>query len=170
MQIGPGWRDDLMANSERVGVKGAIIGWFHNPGFAVVTLARAMQRLHARGTRFGKAISCLIWWYIARRYGCHISPATRFGSALRLPHPVGIVIGSGVRLGDNVTLYQHVTLGRRNADLPGCPVVENGVTIYAGAVLAGAVTIGEAAIIGANAVVVRDVAPGKVARVRPVDV
>lgn len=169
MRTGFGWRADLMANSERKGLKGALYAWIKNPGFAVVTLARAMQRWHARGT-FGKIVAGLIWWHIVRRYGCHISPTARFGAALRLPHPVGIVIGDGVVLGDDVTLYQHATLGRRNASLPGYPHVRNGVTIYAGAVLAGAITVGEAAVIGANAVVVHDVAPGTTARVRPTEV
>lgn len=168
--MGSHWRDDLAVNSERTGVRGAIYAWVKHPGFAVVTLARAMQRWHARGTTLGKLVAGLIWVHIVRRYGCHISPTSRFGSALRLPHPVGIVIGDGVRLGDHVTLYQHATLGQRNARLPGCPLVGNGVTIYAGAVLAGAITIGDAAVIGANAVVDRDVAPGAIARVRAANV
>ncbi|RSV32953.1 serine acetyltransferase [Sphingomonas sp. ABOLE] len=169
MQMGAGWRGDLMVNSSRTGRKGAIQAWIRNPGFAVVTLARAMQRWHARGTPLGKVISALIWWHIVRRYGCYISPAARFGSALRLPHPVGIVIGDDVRLGDNVTLYQHVTLGRRNAALASYPMVGDGVTVYAGAVLVGPITIGEGAVIGANAVVASDVAPGRIARVRSGD-
>jgi len=157
-----------MVNSSRSGLKGAIYAWIKNPGFAVVTLARMMQRWHARGG-FGKVVAGLIWVHIVRRYGCYISPTARIGAALRLPHPIGIVIGDGVRIGDNVSLYQHVTLGRRNADLPGYPVVEDAVTIYAGAVVAGPITIGQSAMIGANALVVRNVAPGGVARVSAAD-
>lgn len=160
-----GWREDLAANAERSGVIGALFAWFRNPGFAVVTLARAMQWWHARGSAVGKVVAGLLWCHLVRRYGCHISPTARFGAALRLPHPVGIVIGDGVRLGDNVTLYQHVTLGRRSAKRPGYPSVESGATVYAGAVLIGAITIGAGAVVGANAVVGADVAPGGMARV-----
>lgn len=142
-----------------------MLAWIKNPGFAVVTLARAMQWGDARGTILGKVVASLFWWYIVRRYCCYISPSARFGASLRLPHPVGIVIGDGVRLGDEVTLYQHVTLGRRSTKVDGYPVVGDGVTIYAGAVLIGAITIGDSAVIGAHAVVDGDIAPGKVARV-----
>ncbi|MHA6721293.1 serine O-acetyltransferase [Sphingomonas sp. RS6] len=146
-----------------------MIAWFKNPGFAVVTLARVMQWGDARGSIFGKFVASLFWWHIVRRYGCYISPSSRFGSSLRLPHPVGIVIGDGVRLGDGVTLYQHVTLGRRSAKVDGYPAVGDGVTVYAGAILIGAIAIGDAAVIGAHATVDRDVARGEVVRTRMAD-
>lgn len=70
---------------------------------------------------------------------------------------LGIVIHKKCVVGDNVLLYQQVTLGGGRGK--GVPVIGNNVTIGAGAKIIGDVTIGEGAKIGANAVVIRDVPP-----------
>jgi serine O-acetyltransferase len=89
--------------------------------------------------------------------GCDIGlalPKTVF-----LPHPMGIVIHSGTRIGDNVVIGHQVTLGGR--DLSGAaPQVEEGVYIGAGAKILGGVRIGRGATVGANAVVTKDVPAG----------
>ena len=72
----------------------------------------------------------------------------------------GIVIGSEVVIGADVTIYQNVTLGRAHADEGSNPVIKDGVTLYAGAMVIGAVTIGAGAVVGANSVVRNDVAAG----------
>ncbi len=97
---------------------------------------------------------------IERRYACYISPRAQIGPRLRLPHPVGIVIGEGVVIGAGCTIYQHVTLGgRRIGDWRrgAYPVVGDDVVLFAGAVLAGSLSIGDRATVGANAVVLVDV-------------
>lgn len=124
------------------------------------TLARAATRLRARGGLMAKIGARLIVDRLAAGYGIYLSPVAAIGEDLALPHPVGIVIGDGVRIGDGVTIYQNVTIGRRNATFPDYPVVENGSTIFAGAVVAGAVRIGRNATVGANAVVISDVPDG----------
>jgi serine O-acetyltransferase len=89
--------------------------------------------------------------------GCDIGlalPKTVF-----LPHPMGIVIHDGARIGDNVVIGHQVTLGGR--DVSGAaPQVEDGVYIGAGAKILGGVRIGRGATIGANAVVTKDVPAG----------
>lgn len=107
---------------------------------------------------------------IERRYGCYISPRAQIGARLRLPHPVGIVIGDGVVIGEGCTLYQHVTLGgRRRGDWQrgAYPIVGDGVVLFAGAVIAGAIAIGDRSVIGANAVVLEDVPPDSTAAGNP---
>lgn len=97
---------------------------------------------------------------IERRYGCYISLRSRIGPGLKLPHPVGIVIGQGVIIGKRCTIYQHVTLGgRRIGDwrAGAYPVVGDDVTIFAGAAIVGAVSIGDRATIGANAAVLDNI-------------
>ena len=76
-----------------------------------------------------------------------------------LPHPVGIVIHTGTRVGEDVVIGHQVTLGGR--DLSGAaPEVEAGAYIGAGAKILGGVRIGRGATVGANAVVTRDVPAG----------
>jgi serine O-acetyltransferase len=79
------------------------------------------------------------------------------------PHPIGIVIASGVVIGKKVTIYQNVTIGRKTVgDESSYPVVCDNVIVYAGAVLIGNITIGARSIIGANAIVSKSVPPDSV--------
>jgi len=85
---------------------------------------------------------------------------------LFLPHPYGIILGSPSRLGNDVTLMQQVTLGARDPWFHGAdvskeyPTIKEGAYIGAGAKILGPVTIGEWAIVGANAVITKDVPAG----------
>src|SRR3546814_14708052 len=77
--------------------------------------------------------------------------------------PGGLVLGSA-SIGDNVTIFQNVTLGARHFDggynLSRRPVLHARVTVGAGAVILGPVTIGEGATVAANSLVLADVPPG----------
>jgi serine O-acetyltransferase len=100
--------------------------------------------------------------------GSELSPEARVGPGLFLPHPLGVVIGTGVAIGRDVTLYQGVTLGARRGspgEGPGSPetaypVLADRVTVYPHALILGGIHVGEAAVILGNAVVVRDVREG----------
>lgn len=104
--------------------------------------------------------------FLQKRLCCQIP--SRHYRTVRFPHPVGIVIGDGVRIGNEVRIYQNVTLGLlentpASTAVDQYPILEDGVIVYAGAVIAGAVTIGAGSVIGANAVITKDVPPGSVA-------
>jgi serine acetyltransferase len=86
----------------------------------------------------------------------------RYWRSVMFPHPVGIVIGDGAVIGRNVRIYQNVTLGLTENGVGGYPTIEDGVAIYAGAVVIGGITVGAGAVIGANAFVSRDVPAGSV--------
>lgn len=89
--------------------------------------------------------------------GCDIGLA--LPKSVFLPHPLGIVIHSGTRIGDDVVIGHQVTLGGR--DVTGAaPRVENGVYIGAGAKILGGVRIGRGPTVGANAVITKDVPAG----------
>lgn len=77
-----------------------------------------------------------------------------------LPHPLGIVIHSGAKLGNDVVIGHQVTIGGRDLTA-GAPDIADGVYIGAGAKILGTVRIGPGATVGANAVVTRDVPAGK---------
>jgi serine O-acetyltransferase len=92
--------------------------------------------------------------------GIEIHPAARIGKGLFIDHGSGVVIGETVDIGDDVTLYQGVTLGGTGfATGKRHPTVQDNVTIGSGAKLLGPITIGHGAKIGANSVVVTDVPP-----------
>jgi serine O-acetyltransferase len=90
--------------------------------------------------------------------GIEIHPAAHIGQGLFIDHGAGVVIGETADIGDNVTLYQGVTLGGTGfATGKRHPTVQDNVTIGSGAKLLGPITIGHGAKIGANTVVITDV-------------
>jgi serine O-acetyltransferase len=86
--------------------------------------------------------------------------ARRRSSGFFVDHGMGVVVGETAEIGDNVTLYQGVTLGGTGfATGKRHPTVEDNVTIGSGAKLLGPITVGHGAKIGANTVVIHDVPP-----------
>lgn len=94
---------------------------------------------------------------LALRFGIYAAPTAKIGRSICLPHPTGIVIGEGAVIGDDVTIYQHVTIGRRRKSDASYPAIGDGSTIYAGAVIIGPIVIGPGSVIGANTVVAKSV-------------
>ncbi len=103
---------------------------------------------------------------LQREFGCMVSPKAKIGPGLKLPHPNGIVIGEGVVIGERCTVFQQVTVGgARLGDWQrgAYPHIDDDVTLFAGAKLVGAISVGADVTVGANAVVTRDVPAGHVA-------
>ena len=97
--------------------------------------------------------------YLSRMVtGVEIHPAARIGRALFIDHGAGVVIGETAEIGDNVTLYQGVTLGGTGFQRgKRHPTVENNVVVGSGAKLLGPIVVGSCSKIGANSVVIHDV-------------
>ena len=92
--------------------------------------------------------------------GIEIHPAARIGEGLFIDHGMGIVIGETAEIGDDVTLYQGVTLGGSSRlREKRHPTLRDGVVVGAHAQLIGAVEVGEGARVGAGSVVVTSVPP-----------
>ena len=109
-------------------------------------------------------------WLLAGRFvsqlgrfmtGIEIHPGAKIGRRFFIDHGMGVVIGETAEIGDDVTLYQGVTLGGVSLD-PGKrhPTLGHGVIVGAGAAVLGPFTVGDGARVGSNAVVVKEVPPG----------
>ncbi len=95
--------------------------------------------------------------------GVDIHPGASLGSGIFIDHATGVVIGETAEVGDDVTIYQGVTLGGTNLEHgKRHPTIGDRVTIGAGAKILGPITIGDDSRIGANAVVVKSVPPNSV--------
>lgn len=93
--------------------------------------------------------------------GIEIHPGAKIGRRLFIDHGMGVVIGETAEIGDDVTLYQGVTLGGTSLSRgKRHPTLADGVIVGAGAKVLGAFTVGKGARIGANAVVLAAVEPG----------
>lgn len=96
----------------------------------------------------------------AHKTGIEIHPGATIGKRVVIDHGHGIVIGETAEIGDDVMIYQGVTLGGTGKDIgKRHPTIESGVMIGAGAKVLGPIKVGKNAKVAAGAVVVRDVDP-----------
>jgi serine O-acetyltransferase len=116
---------------------------------------RVSHFLHQKGFKF---LARLVSQFSRTITGIEIHPGARIGKNLFIDHGMGVVIGETSIIGDNVTLYQGVTLGGTGKDTgQRHPLIGNNVIIGAGAKVLGPIYIGENTRIGANAVVLKSV-------------
>jgi serine O-acetyltransferase len=127
------------------------------PGVHALLSHRVAHVLHDAGVPMVPRTLALVTRAVT---GIEIHPAATVGEGLFIDHGNGVVIGETAEIGENVTLYQGVTLGGTGfATGKRHPTVQDNVTIGSGAKLLGPITIGHGAKIGANTVVIHDVPP-----------
>jgi serine O-acetyltransferase len=125
------------------------------PGIHALLAHRVAHAFYAAGVPLLPRLIAMVTRTIT---GIEIHPAARIGRGLFIDHGTGVVIGETAEIGDDVTLYQGVTLGGTGfATGKRHPTVQDNVTIGSGAKLLGPITIGHGAKIGANSVVITDV-------------
>ena len=130
------------------------------PGVHALAFHRLAHRLWGAG------------WVVAARLVSHVSrfltgieihPGARIGEGVFIDHGMGVVIGETAEVGDDVTLYQGVTLGGTSLKREKRhPTLERDVVVGTGAAVMGAVRVGQGARIGAGSVVVAEVPPNSV--------
>jgi serine O-acetyltransferase len=127
------------------------------PGVQAVLVHRVAHELHTMGIPVVPRTLSMASRMVT---GIEIHPAASIGQGFFIDHGAGVVIGETAEIGDDVTLYQGVTLGGTGFQTgKRHPTLEDNVTVGAGAKLLGAITVGHGAKIGANSVVIHDVAP-----------
>ena len=128
------------------------------PGLHALLVHRLAHRLWLAGWRLPAR-----WLSQVSRFltGIEIHPGATIGERLFIDHGMGVVIGETAELGDDVTLYQGVTLGGVSGDSgKRHPTLEDGVVVGAGAAVLGPFIVGKGARVGSNAVVLQAVAAG----------
>lgn len=139
------------------------------PGMIAIMYHRLAHALQDLGAPF---LARMVAGIAHSKTGIDIHPAAKIGASFFIDHGVGVVIGETAEIGCHVRLYQAVTLGAKRfpADENGVllkgqprhPIVEDHVTIYAGATILGRVTIGRGSSIGGNVWLTHGVPPGSV--------
>ena len=129
--------------------------FFNYPGLWALLFHRLAHSLYNKGLRFLPRLISAIGQFLTV---IDIHPAATIGRRVFIDHGVGVVIGETAIIGDDVIIYQQVTLGGVSTSKgKRHPTVENGVVIGAGAKILGNITIGQNSKVGANSVVVKDV-------------
>ncbi len=130
---------------------------FCYPGFHAILFHRVAHALHRRNLTF---IARLISHLSRLLTGIEIHPGAKIGKRVFIDHGSGVVIGETAEIGDDVLIYQGVTLGGTGKEKgKRHPTVGNNVVIGAGAILLGPIKVGDNVKIGAGSVVIRDVPP-----------
>lgn len=130
------------------------------PSFWAIYKYRKAHKLYKAGHIFrARKIS----QRTAKKTGIEIHPAAEIGEGLFIDHGHGVVIGETTIIGDNVTLYQGVTLGGTGKEKgKRHPTLEDNVMVGAGAKVLGSFTIGENSKIGAGSVVLEEIPPNSI--------
>lgn len=128
---------------------------FNYPGLIALVHYRIAHWLYMRGfKKLGRAISGITLFLT----NVDIHPEAKIGRRVFIDHAIGVVIGQTAVVGDDVTIYQGVSLGGVSlARTKRHPTIESGVVIGAGAKVLGDIVVGANAKIGANSVVIKDV-------------
>lgn len=128
------------------------------PGLHAILLHRFAHKLWKKNLFWlGRTVSSFSRWLT----GIEIHPGATIGRRFFIDHGMGVVIGETALIGDDVTLYQGVTLGGTSWNKgKRHPTLKDGVVVGAGAKVLGPFEVGEAAKIGSNAVVTRAVPAG----------
>ena len=127
------------------------------PGFRAILSYRLAHRLYRRRHYF---LARYISQRAVRKTGIEIHPGARIGKGLFIDHGSGVVIGETTIIGNNVTLYQGVTLGGTGKEKgKRHPTLKDNVLVSAGAKILGSFTVGENSKIGAGSVVLSEVPP-----------
>lgn len=127
------------------------------PSFQVMLRYRVAHKLYRKKHYF---LARWVSQRAARKTGIEIHPGATIGKGLFIDHGAGVIIGETAVIGDNVTLYQGVTLGGTGKESgKRHPTLEDNVMVSAGAKILGSFTIGENSKIGAGSVVLKPVPP-----------
>ncbi|MBX7490210.1 serine O-acetyltransferase [Helicobacter turcicus] len=135
--------------------------FFNYPGLIALVHYRVAHKLYIKGFRvLARIIMGIIQWIT----NVDIHPACKIGHRVFIDHGVGVVIGETAEVGNEVTIYQGVSLGGVSLErVKRHPTIEDFVIIGAGAKVLGNIVVGAHSKIGANSVVIRHVPPNSTA-------
>lgn len=150
----------LCSDYQRVMTIGGKSIFFHIEFRTIIwyRIASYLVSKHNIFARFAYVIVKLIQVHLANKSGIEINAVTPIGKGLRIAHVGNIIIAGGVKIGENCTIHQCVTIGRTfSGSKAGCPIIGNNVIIFPGAIIVGNIMVGDNSVIGANSLVIDNV-------------
>lgn len=149
--------DIACVKSRDPAARSALEIFFLYPGFKAIRLHRRANWFYRHGMFF---FARWISQWASRKTGVEIHPAVKIGKRFFIDHGTGVVIGETAVIGDDVTIYQGVTLGGTGKDTgKRHPTIEDDVVVGAGAKVLGPFTVGRGSKVGAGAIVLKEVPP-----------
>ena len=161
------WKSDLYRNiGGRLGWKAGLRAYRLVPGFRFLFWYRLANQTRGAGGwwKLAYVLARIMHRHYLFKFGISIPYDTEIGPGFYIGHFGGIVVNSAAKIGRNVNISQGVTIGQVNrGERQGVPVIGDNVYIGPGAVIIGAIQVGNGCAIGANAVVTRDLPDNAVA-------
>ena len=148
---------DVWRCTGQTGWRALLRAWLSDPAFRPVFTMRLCQACAGAPVPLrGLLLAWARWWHQRARLRCAVDIpwSLQAGPGLKLLHGVGIVINADTAIGANVTIMQGVTIGGTQR---GIPIIEDDVIVCANATVLGNVRLGQGAVVGAGAVVLKDV-------------
>lgn len=147
-------KNDMKAYNKKINLLNFIYLLIFNSGFFTLFGFRVYAYLYKKSLPL-KVLSKLIQRFHEILTACYISPKAKIATGLKLPHPVGVVIGEGAIIGQNTTIYQGVTLGKGGDNL--YPNLGDDCVIFANSILIGGIKLSNKCTVGANSFVNKDI-------------
>ena len=138
----------------------SILNFQKTPQLIAMLLYRISRALYLNNSESGKEGREYAYSLLARHIGqIELFYSADIGKGFKINHGVGTVVGARCKIGENCMIHQNCTIGDREG---GRPTIGNNVTIFAGAMILGDITIGDNSIIGANSVVTKSCPPNSI--------
>ncbi|MBI0583138.1 MAG: serine O-acetyltransferase [Methanomassiliicoccus sp.] len=157
--IDMGWKDDVYTVLERDPAPRSFSeALMFSPGLHAILIQRVSHRFYVKGQY--KIARLLNYWGRVLT-GADVHPGATVGKGFFIDHATGVVVGETTIIGDNVSIFQGVTLGgvSTSKEEKRHPTIGNNVTIGAHATVLGDIVVGDNSKVGAGSVVVKDVPP-----------
>lgn len=150
--------DPALSSGEKIKLKDYLQVLVIYPSVHALIMHRIAHKIHNRGHKFTARFISQISRFFT---GIEIHPGATIGEEILIDHGMGVVIGETAEVGNRVTIYQGVTLGGTGKDTgKRHPTIGNNVIVGSGAKVLGPITIADNCKIGANSVVLDNVAEG----------
>jgi serine O-acetyltransferase len=148
-----------------------IIGCYRSPGAHAMVIFRFGQWLRIKNIiirLFLEPIYALLYHRIRSKWGIEIPRSAVIGPGLYIGHSGGIIISAGAKIGANVNISQQITIGvSGKGDKRGVPIIGDDVYIAPGAKIFGKIKVGNNVMIGANAVIYKDIPDNAIVVMEP---
>ena len=159
------YRNIIKADRNRYGNASHMMLYIKNAGYRIIVNYRRCKLYEGNKAAFILyMLQRLKYNRLCVRYGCDIPSHASIGAGFKIDHPVGIIINSGSKIGENVTVKSGAVIGKNDK---GVPIVGNNVLIGVHALIIGNIKIGDGAQIGAGAIVTHDVSKNSVVVCNP---
>lgn len=139
-----------------------LVYWSFEMSQHILLLQRVARWFFLEVPVIGSLLAIFLRHFIRIYSSCDLSPLAQISKSVQFPHPLGIVIGDGVIVRENVKIWQQVTLGShgKKGETMNYPVIESDVRIFCNSSVIGGVKVGKGAIVGAHSLVLNDVPEG----------